>query len=63
MTTYIVIGANMEDDNDYDYETSMAICNAQSKDQAIDLFLLWNVGYPCILSCEVYNPEVENLYC
>jgi hypothetical protein len=62
MTTYIVIGANTEDDNDYNYETSMSIFNAQSKEQAIGLFLLWNVGYPCILSCEVYNPEVETLY-
>jgi hypothetical protein len=62
MKEYIVIGANMEDDNDYDYETSMSICNAQSKEQAIDLFLLWNVGYPCILSCKAYNPEIETLY-
>jgi hypothetical protein len=62
MTTYIVIGANMEDDNVYDYETSMAYCEAESKEQAINLFLLWNVGYPCILSCEAYNPEVETLY-
>jgi hypothetical protein len=62
MSTYIVIGANMKDDNDYAYETSMAVCASQSKEQAIDLFLLWNVGYPCILSCEEYNPEVETLY-
>jgi hypothetical protein len=62
MTTYIVIGANMKDDNAYDYETSMSVCTAQSKEQAIGLFLLWNVGYHCILSCEVYNPEVETLY-
>jgi undecaprenyl pyrophosphate synthase len=40
----------------------MSVCTAQSKEQAIDLFLLWNVGYPCILFCEVYNPEVETLY-
>jgi elongation factor P hydroxylase len=52
----------MEDDNDYNYETSMAVCTAQSKEQAIDLFLLWNVGYPYIVSCAVYNPEVEILY-
>jgi hypothetical protein len=62
MNTYIVIGASKNDDNAYDYETSMAICNAQSKEQAIKLFCLWNVGYPYILSCEVYNPEVETLY-
>jgi hypothetical protein len=52
----------MKDDNAYDYETSMSVCTAQSKEQAIGLFLLWNVGYHCILSCEVYNPEVETLY-
>jgi elongation factor P hydroxylase len=62
MKVYIIIASNREDDNDYDYETSMAVCTAQSKEQAIDLFFLWNVGYPFILSCEAYNPEVETLY-
>jgi elongation factor P hydroxylase len=62
MDEYIVIGANMIDDNAYDYETTMAYCEAESREQAIDLFRIWNVGYPYIVSCEVYNPEVETLY-
>jgi hypothetical protein len=62
MKVYIIIAANMEDDNDYDYETSMAVCTAQSREQAIEFYHMQHTFYPYILSCEEIDTEVENLY-
>jgi hypothetical protein len=61
MDTYIVIGANTEDDNAYDYETYMSKFKAQSREKAIERFLKKNSTYPYVLSCEVYNPNIEEL--